>query len=188
MSEVLSAIPGAKFKGAVAVEEAGLRGMITLRGNLADTKLKTIVKKITGVELPAMGNINLKAKNGAAWMSPDELLILCPYSVAEKNTGLISKVLNGTHHLVVNVSDARATFTLSGAGSQEVLAKLSPADLSPKVFVPGQIRRSRIAQVPAAFWISGPDQIDVVCFRSVAEYVFALLKQAAHPQSKVGYF
>ncbi len=188
MSELLSAIPPARYEGWVIVQDAGPRGMITLRGNLIDTKLKTVVKKLTGVDVPSAGQVKLNAEKGAAWMSPDELLIMCPYSLGEKYTAQICKALKGTHHLVANVSDARATFTLKGAGSPEVLAKLSPADLSPEEFVPGKIRRSRLAQVPAAFWISGSDQIDVVCFRSVAEYVFALLKQAAHPQSKVGYF
>jgi sarcosine oxidase subunit gamma len=42
--------------------------------------------------------------------------------------------------------------------------------------------------VAAAIWISGEDQISIICFRSVAQYVFELLRQAAHPASRVGYF
>lgn len=188
MSDALSALSDASFEGDVNVVEAGLRGMLSLRGDLANTKLKLAVRKLTGVNVPPVGKVNLKGKKGVAWMSPDELLILCPYDIAEKNAGLIAKALKGTHHLVCNVSDARATFTLTGVRSREVLAKLAPADLSLTGIDTGQIRRTRLAQVPAAFWISGPDQFDIVCFRSVAEYVFELLKQAAHPAGKVGYF
>ncbi len=188
MSDAMSALSDASFEGDVNVVEAGLRGMLSLRGDLANTKLNLAVRKLTGVNVPPVGKVNLKGKKGAAWMSPDELLILCPYDIAEKNAALIAKALKGTHHLVCNVSDVRATFTLTGVRSREVLAKLAPADLSLTGFETGQIRRTRLAQVPAAFWISGPDQFDVVCFRSVAEYVFELLKQAAHPAGKVGYF
>jgi len=34
-----------------------------------------------------------------------------------------------------------------------VMAKLAPVDLVPGQFEPGMIRRTRISQVPAAFWM-----------------------------------
>lgn len=188
MYDAVSALEGVNFTGLVQVQEAGLRGMLTLRGDLGSLKLKNAVKKLTGVVVPDIGGINLKNDKGVAWMSPDELLILLPYNQARTAIATLSKTLNKTHHLAVNVSDARAVFTLSGVQARDVLAKLTPADMSQQGFEPGQIRRSRIAQVPAAFWQSADQEITLVCFRSVAGYVFDFLKNAANTDSRVDYF
>ena len=88
------------------------------------------------------------------------------------------------------MSDARAVFTLEGEGAaiRNVLAKLTPADLRPASLPVGEVRRTRFAQVPAAFWLAEEGRAELVCFRSVAIYVFGLLKNAAEPGSEVGYF
>ncbi|MEM7441658.1 MAG: sarcosine oxidase subunit gamma family protein, partial [Pseudomonadota bacterium] len=94
----------------------------------------------------------------------------------------------GQHALAVNVSDARAIFQVSGPIAREVLAKLAPVDFSREAFRPGQFRRSRLAQVPAAIWADDEDIFRIICFRSVAEYVFNLLKVAAQPGSEVAVY
>ena len=188
MSEAISALSGASFEGFAAVQEAGVRGMITVRGDLGAPNLTQAVEKLTGFKVPPKRKIFAENDQGVAWMSPDELLVLVPYEMAQAHTTTLSAALGGTHHLVVNVSDSRATFTVTGAGAREVLSKLCPADLAPERFTRGQFRRTRLAQAPAAIWVSGEGQFSVVCFRSVAQYVFELLKQAAHPASRVGYF
>jgi sarcosine oxidase, subunit gamma len=38
--------------------------------------------------------------------------------------------------------------------------------------------------VAAAIWVSGPQEMTVVCFRSVAQYMFDLLSRAAAPGSE----
>ncbi len=186
MSNVVSALENVSYEGFAKVGEAGLRGMITLRGNLASVKLKNSVKKITGVEVPKPGHANIADESGLAWMSPDELLVLVPYGAVNDALTSIDKALKGQHYLAVNVSDARAVFCLSGLGAREVIAKLCPVDMSKGAFKPGQFRRTRMAQVPAAFWME-EDSITIICFRSVADYVFNLLKNAAEPGSEVGY-
>jgi len=49
------------------------------------------------------------------------------------------------------------------------------------------VRRTRFAQVPAAFWMQDDNSAEVVAFRSVAAYVFGLLKTAA-AAGPVGHF
>ena len=71
---------------------------------------------------------------------------------------------------------------------REVLGKLAPVELSSEAFQPGQIRRSRLAQVAGAFWMDDAETLRVVCFRSAADYVFNLLKVAAQPGSEVGVY
>ena len=71
---------------------------------------------------------------------------------------------------------------------REVLAKLSPADMRISALPVGRVRRTRLAQVPAAFWFTDDSEAVVICFRSVADYVFGLLSTAAQPGSEVGHF
>ncbi|NNK78711.1 MAG: sarcosine oxidase subunit gamma [Litoreibacter sp.] len=187
MSDAISALDGARSEGSAVVEELGLRGMITLRGDLSSKTVAAAVKNLTGLNLPQQRMCNSRAAYGVAWMSPDELLVMIPYGEAEAATAKIAGALAKEHALVVNVSDARAVFAIRGAGAREVLAKLAPVDLSKERFEPGQFRRTRLAQVPAAFWLRDPDRFELICFRSVAQYVFDLLKTSAAPGAEVGF-
>ena len=177
MSNAVSALQGVSATGYVQVQEMGLQGMLTLRGDLSMAKIAKAVKAAVGVDMPAQRGINMKDQTGAAWMSPDELLLIMPHAKAEATAAKLVKALGKTHSMVANVSDARVVFTLTGAGAREVVAKLAPVDM--QALTAGEIRRSRLAQVPAAFWLSGEDEITLVAFRSVATYVFDLLANAA---------
>ncbi|MCK8462628.1 sarcosine oxidase subunit gamma [Aliiroseovarius sp. S1339] len=184
MSNAVSALQGASFDGYCKVEEAGLVGMITLRGDLSSEGVTKAVKTATGAEMPGQGQITEGAKGRAGWMSPDELLLVVDHSKAADLVAAATKTLAKEHALVVNVSDARAVYRLTGDAVREVLAKLSPADTA--VMVPGQLRRTRVAQIPAAFYLTDDQTAELICFRSVAQYAFDLLKDAVQPGSEVG--
>jgi sarcosine oxidase subunit gamma len=172
-----------RFAGIVAIEDTGPAGMVTLRADLAAA---TTALKAAGVAVPD----RRRTGDGSLWMSPDELLILCPRDGAADKVAAISGALKGTHFLAVDVSDARVMFRITGQGSaiRETLAKLSPADLRGSALPVGEVRRTRFAQVAAAFWFESEDEARLICFRSVADYVFGLLTHAARPGSEVGHF
>ena len=173
MPNSISALQGAHSSGIVEVAEAGLCGMVTLKGEL--DAVAGAVTAVTGQAMPEVRRIVLGTKS-VAWMAPDELLILCDYAQADRVVIELTQTLEGVHHLAVNVSDARAVFTLTGTGIRDTLGKVTPADLG--ALAPLEFRRSRIAQIPAAFWID-ETQATVICFRSVAQYAFDLLSNAA---------
>ena len=177
-----------EFDGLARVSQMRQRGMVTLRGDLASTKVKNAATGVAGVDFPGQGQCNCVEERGIAWMSPDELLVMCPHDVLAKDMVSMQKTLKGTHHLLADVSDARALFLIEGAGCREVLAKLCPVDLSPRAFKPGQFRRTRIAQVPCAFWMRDAEAFELVAFSSVADYVWGLLCAAADPAAPVGHF
>lgn len=179
MSEAVSALGGRVASGPVTVRDAGPRGMITLRGDLSDTTLRTLASGLTGLDFPGIGRANCVGENGLLWMSPDELLILRPHGEVGTTLKAIGDRLAGTHHLATDVSDARALFLVEGAGGREVLQKLTPASLHPDDFAPGQFRRTRLAQAAAGFWMRDAETFEVICFRSVAGYVFDLIAAAA---------
>lgn len=181
MSDPVSALNGASFQGFASIREIGPLGMITLRARGVKA-LDKAVKAVTGTKLPAQRRIEVKGDHACAWMSPDEYLLILPYPQVAEALVVLAKALAGEHHLAVDVSDARATFRIEGDKAVEVLRKLSPVDFDR--LEPGEVRRTRAAQVAAAMWQQ--DQgFTLVCFRSVAPYVMGLLTHSAQPGSEL---
>lgn len=176
MSDPVSALNGASFQGFAAIREIGPLGMITLRAKGLKS-LDKAVKAVTGTKLPAQRRIEVNGDRACGWMSPDEYLLVLPYADVAPALASLAKSLAGEHYLAVDVSDARAVFRVEGDRAAEVLQKLSPVDF--ETLEPGELRRSRAAQVAAAMWQQDPG-FTVVCFRSVAKYVFDLLANASH--------
>lgn len=188
MSNLVSALNGASFEGFARVEEQGLRGMITLRGDLTSKEMAEAVKAAAGTAMPEQREITVNGDFAVAWMSSDELLLLCPYEDVAKSLEALDIALAGSHSMIANVSDARALIRVSGAGAREVVAKLAPVDFSSEAFPKGAFRRSRMAQVAAAMWMSDDNAVDVICFRSVAPYVMGLLTVSAEKGGEVGLY
>lgn len=178
-----AAIEGAPKADALAVEleAVGLRGMITLRGDFANETFAAAVRELASVEIPGTRRFAGAPKRGAAWMSPDELLITLPYAEAAAGVATLDAALAGIPHLAVDVSDARQVFRLTGAGAREVLAKGAPIDLHPSAFGPGDLRRTRIGQIVAMIVQTGdaPESFEVYCFRSYGAYLWRWLQVSA---------
>jgi sarcosine oxidase, subunit gamma len=180
MSDPVSALAGASFDGFAQIRETGPLGMITLRAKGLKS-LDKVIKDVVGTKVPASRQILHAGDRACAWMSPDEYLLILPYDGVSGALASIAKGLAGAHHLAVDVSDARAVFRITGAKADQVLRKLAPVDLDK--MQPDEIRRTRIAQVAAAFWaVEGG--YTLVSFRSVAGYVMGLLTHAAQPKSE----
>jgi sarcosine oxidase subunit gamma len=181
MSEPVSALNGARSDGFARIREVGPLGMITLRAK-GVPGLEAAVQAAVGTGVPEVRRILRNGDRACGWMSPDEYLLILPYAETDKARAAIAAALAGQHHLAVYVSDARAVFRVEGAKADQVLAKLSPTDMAR--LAEGELRRSRLAQVAAAFWAE-EGGYTVVCFRSVAGYVFGLLQHSALPGSEL---
>jgi sarcosine oxidase subunit gamma len=114
-------------------------------------------------------------------------MILCDHAMADTMVADLGAALAGLHHLVVNVSDARAMFSVAGAHGPlcDVISKITPADIG--ALAMGEMRRTRLQQVAGAIWFETQTEARVICFRSVARYVFDLLSVSAQPSGAVGY-
>ena len=186
MSEPTSALMNRETGGSVQIRDAGLTGMILLRGDLSNGKLASAVKSVAGVKPPEKNGISSKDGYRVLWMSPDELLLVGPYAETKDAIGKLESALSGQHFMAADVSDARAVLRLEGSYVREVLAKLAPVDLHPDALPDDTLVRSRLGQIAAAFWLSG-DSATVICFRSVADYAFDLLAASAKA-GPVGHF
>ncbi|MEL6548868.1 MAG: sarcosine oxidase subunit gamma family protein [Pseudomonadota bacterium] len=171
-------------EGLVRLREMPTRGMITLRGDLDDASLRKAVE--AGVPMPKRGRLTVAGARMAAWMSPDEVLLMAPHGAVAEDITALRAALAGTHHLVADVSDARCVIELTGVNIREVLAKLSPVDF--RDFDVGRFRRTRLAQVPCAVGMVAPDRAELIAFRSVTDYVWAVLENANDAAAPVGHF
>ena len=184
MSNIQTAMNGARATGYVEVSEAAATGMITLRGDLSDAAVQKAVTSVLGAAIPATLTLSEADAGQILWMSPDELMIVCAYDQADQIVSDLMAALGDTHSMVVNVSDARAVFDLNGSATPEIIAKLAPIDV--KTMAVGTVRRTRFAQIPAAFWMTSNDSARIICFRSVAEYMFNQLRNSAQAGFEVG--
>ncbi len=183
----VSALNGASYTGFARVREIGPLGMISLRAKADVAGLDKAIKAATGCARPDQRQIAHNGDRSAGWMSPDEYLLVMPYGDTSKAIAAIETALAGQHFLAVCVSDARAVFQIDGpkdsGAAEAVLSKLSPVDLDNMGET--ELRRTRTAQVAAAFWRTGADGFTLVCFRSVAAYVMGLLTHSAMPGSEI---
>ncbi|MEM6897204.1 MAG: sarcosine oxidase subunit gamma family protein, partial [Pseudomonadota bacterium] len=152
------------YEGLVTLNQPSQKGMITLRGDFDDLS--------KAVSLPAPGTCGADGEKAVAWMSPDELLVLLPHAEVRAEIARITAALNGTHHLAADVSDARVLFDIKGDALRDVLAKLCPVDMRPSSTTIGRFRRTRLAQVPCAFWLRAEDHAELIVFTSVADYAW----------------
>ncbi|WGH78653.1 sarcosine oxidase subunit gamma [Jannaschia ovalis] len=148
-------------------------GMVALRGD--PELLGRAVAEIAGPGTPAARMRTEAQGRGLLWMSPDDLLLTCDYAEAPALAERLAAALAGDFATVAVVSDARAVFALEGA-VEDLLARLMPVDFAR--LAPAEVRRSRMAQIPAAIWREG-EGWRLVCFRSVAGYAEGLLHNAA---------
>lgn len=184
MSEVVSALAGARASGMVELADAGATGMITLRGDHA--LLGAAVQAVLGLAMPEVRRVVAGEGAQVLWMSPDELLVITGYDAAPGIAVELETALGDAFATVAVVSDARALITLSGAEVRDVLAKLCPVDFAD--FPVGALRRTRAAQVAAAVWRTSDSDWSLICFRSVAGYVWEALATVAQPGGEVALY
>lgn len=188
MSDAVSALGGVEYDGVVSVCERPLHGMITLRCDLLTPALQDALQATLGLTVPDRRAVVSNDAGAVSWMSPDELLVFVPYETAGAVASALITGLGKTHSLVANVSDARALFELKGDAVRDVVAKVAPVDLSREVFVSGRMCRTRFGQVAAAFWLIDDNTLRVICFRSVAAYIYGVLTDAADKTAQIRYF
>lgn len=160
------------------IAAAAPRGMIAVRADLSDRALRRTFAGAARAPVPEPLRWTSGGFGALAWMSPDELLLIVEEGEPAEAAARLRGALEGEHALVADVSDMRAAFRVAGPEARRVLAKLTPADLSPRAFGDDGFRRTRLGQVAAALR-AVPGGVEVLGFRSHARYLGALLRDAA---------
>ncbi|MGR3376230.1 sarcosine oxidase subunit gamma [Salipiger abyssi] len=186
MSEVMAPMQGAHSDGLVEIEALPPLGQIALRCEFSDD-YRAKLTGLLGLGFPEPLKTTAEGERALLWMSPDELLLLLPYDEVPDMLARLEETFPNWILLAADVSDMRAHFRLRGPHLRDVLSKITPADMAPEAFAPGDVRRSRLAQVAAGYWLRGPEEAQVFVFRSVADYAFRVMSVAAEPGGEVGF-
>ena len=153
-------------------------GMVTIRADL--DRAGDAIAEAAGLAIPGQTRIMTDGSRSLGWMSPDELLLILPAAELADAIAALTDAVASEHALVVDVSDARAVFDVTGPHAGDVIAKLMPVDLDD---LPADgLRRSRAAQTAAALWRI-PGGFRLIGFRSTADYLRLILENAAIPGS-----
>ena len=153
-------------------------GMVTIRADL--DRAGDAIAEAAGLAIPGQTRIVTDGSRSLGWMSPDELLLILPAAELADAIAALADALASEHALVVDMSDARAVFDVTGPHAGDVIGKLMPVDLDD---LPADgLRRSRAAQTAAALWRI-PGGFRLIGFRSTADYLRLILENAAIPGS-----
>ena len=158
---------------------AARRGMIAILAQLDSADQRQTIRDVTGLDIPKAGRFESDDDTLLAWMAPHELLLMVQETDTAQTVLELERSLGSAPSLVQDVSDLRVAFAVGGRRSRDILAKGTPADLSPKVFREGSLRRTRVAQVGVAVWMEREPEIRVLCRRSEAAYMKHWLQKAA---------
>lgn len=170
------------FDGFARIREIGPLGMVTLRAAPDRPELAAALAAAGGLPVPGVRRLARAGDRAVAWMGPDEFLLILPYPEVPATLAALTAALGAAPHLAADMSDARVVLAVEGARADQVLAKLTPADLN--ALEADEMRRTRLAQVACALWREG-DGFRLIAFRSVARYAMDLLIRAAQPGSEL---
>lgn len=162
-------------------------GQITLRGDLASDAMAAAVDEAVDLTMPDVLGVTHHDDVRAVWMSPDELLLVLQDKDTAAALSRASEQLGSSHHMALDVSDARSVLRLTGRLVGEVLAKGAPCDCSDRGFPPGTARRTHLAGLAVGIWRLDAETWEIVCFRSYAHHLRAWLETASVAGSEVGW-
>lgn len=172
MSDPANTVP----EGIARVTEAPACGMVTIRIKAGDADSADRLERSLDLRLPPRRGLTQSGDLCLLWMSPDEYLLVLPRAEVAEMVARLVQALIGHHHLVADVSDARAMFHVDGVRADEVLMKLAPVDLG--ALPMAEVRRTRLAQIAVALW-RHEGGLTLVTFRSVAGYAADILRVSA---------
>jgi len=171
--------------GAVALRELPLRGKLTLRGDRADAAFARAVQAVSASELPiAVGETAVAGGISLTCLGPDEWMLCCPLEETDALHGRLLSSASDSHMAVVDVSDYYTELELSGGHTRDVLAKLTPLDVSATALVAGTVVATRMAKTSTVLHMATDDSAVIQVRWSHAEYLWDYLIEAAREYNR----
>lgn len=154
--------------GVVLYEDKCL-GYINLR--LSTDTDKALVKSAIGVALPEINHIITDNGISVMGFSPTEWIIISPTGMEDEVISKLNKALEGTHHLVADITGGMTNLNVTGKHAQDMLEKGTYVDLHDSVFKKGQLYATQIAHAPAVIVKNGNNEFSLIVRRSFSHHI-----------------
>ena len=115
----------------------------------------------------------------ALWLGPDEHLLIAAAGNAPVLTADLEAAMTGIAHSLVDVSQRQIALQVSGPQADAILNTGCPLDLDAAAFPPGMCTRTLFGKSDIIIWRTGADEFRLEVWRSFADYVSVLLREAA---------
>jgi sarcosine oxidase subunit gamma len=146
--------------------------------------LVTSIRGAFGLQLPKPGIASSAGEQTALWMQPDSWLLMAPAGPEGQLARAVQRVA-GTFGSVVDQTHGRVVLSLAGDRAREVLARLCRIDLHPRVFGPGRVAATSVAELSClVFQRDARPSFDVIVSASYAGW---FLDAVTHAAASVGY-
>lgn len=126
-----------------------------------------------GLSAPPPGEVRSAAGLDLLWLQPDTYMLVLPRDAPRALDAL------APHAALVEQSDGRSAFTLSGPHARSVLAKGCRLDFHPRVFGPGRVAAGSFAHVTAVIQqLDAAPSFRLIVFSSFARHISDWLEHA----------
>jgi len=172
----------------IASDVAGAGLVLSERRFLAKVNLRgradpAAVRAALGVDLPTAPNTTATG-NGlvALWCGPAEWLLVGPAGAEGAIAEALEEALAGQSVGIVDVTEGRTVFRLSGPMARDVMSMGCPLDLHPRSFGPSRCAQSFLARSTIVLHqVDDAPTYDVFVERSQADYMLTWFETAAAP-------
>jgi heterotetrameric sarcosine oxidase gamma subunit len=127
-----------------------------------------VLKSAYGLEFPQPNETVTTGAVRAIWFGRDLALL-----AGAAPDGTLAR-----HAALTDQSDAWAAFALTGAGMEDVLARLVPLDLRRKAFGDNRTCRTLLAHMNVSITRTGADSLMILVFRSMAQTLIEEVQEA----------
>lgn len=119
-----------------------------------------------GVHLPSSPRAVKSVGMMVVWAGPDQWLVIQPQTAGADPSIELAKSFDGLAS-VVDVSDSRAIFRVSGASAKDALSRGIPIDFHDRVFKPGDVAITHFAHLGVMLWrLTDGQGYDIACART----------------------
>lgn len=149
--------------------------MILLRHGMAEAASRALQQQC-GIELPSPGRLSAGQDMLLLWSGPDRFLAVRehPGSPAAELSAVLHELA-----FVVEASSSRTVLQLTGHAAVDMLNRLLPIDLHPRVFTPGSVALTTAGHIAVQLWRCASDSgFHVACSTSFGGSLRNQLAQA----------
>ena len=145
--------------GTVSVSQVETSFVLVAPFNGKSSQAATVLNTQMGLEWPAVHELKRTGGAYALWFDHAHIALVG----VEPSAKLIR------YAAVTDVSDGWCVVDVSGLLVRDVLARLTPLDLRPKIFKTGMTQRSMIMHMQTSITCLGKSRFRVMVFRSMAQ-------------------